>query len=231
MNFDETFAKVENFFVSNDFQEESSMLSKIDIKTFLTLVLLYDVDEIIESGVYKGYSTKVLNSFGKKFKINVTSFEFYNTQFLKKLDKDFRVIIEDSYLGIPKLLSTFRQKKNIAILIDGPKRSPALSFSYFLCNNFNNIKFCYLDDIGLLRYRKNLPNLLKIKELSRNNIFDVEDINYTAIVENKKKINWIFNDLRRMPINPFFFNFFYKIKLFKYFKKIFKFYYYCDTYW
>ena len=82
-----------------------------------------------------------------------------------------------------------------------------------------------------MRYRKNLPNLLKIKELSRNNNFDVEDINDAAIIENKKKINWIFNDLRRIPINPFFFNFFYKMKLLKYFKKIFKFYHYADTYW
>tara|TARA_B100000902_G_C27080259_1_gene798550 strand:- start:205 stop:918 length:714 start_codon:yes stop_codon:yes gene_type:complete len=231
--FIKNFKKVNNFFKSNNFLDVDAKLDEDSMKLFLTLVLNTNTKEIVESGVYKGYSTNVLNKFGKKFGINVTSFEYYNTRYLKTLSKKFNIIQENSFSGIPKILKKLKKKK-CAILLDGPKRSLAVSFSYFLYNNFNNITFISLDDTNLLNNNcDHLPNFsLQLNYEKKMGLKKKNSRERGALIfDDKIKHYFVHKGLRRFPINPFFFNFFDKIHLFRFYQKIFRFYQWVDLKW
>jgi len=92
------------------------------------------IDCIIESGRSDGYSTAVIGAYGEARAIRVVSIDVEADrnramECRKRLGRytDLELIVGDTFYELPRILGSVRGK--IALLIDGPKYSPATYLS------------------------------------------------------------------------------------------------------
>ena len=127
-------------------------MSPIEILIFIFLCVENKIEVIIESGRQYGYSTFFISLFCKKNKIKFISIdsELYSkiNNFSRKLLKNNRVIYKknDFYKSIDNILDE-NKKGRTALLIDGPKGMRTHIKSFFLAKKFNNLIFCFFDNM------------------------------------------------------------------------------------
>ena len=202
-----------NYFITQfntiDRKKFPGSMSPIEILIFIFLCVENKIEVIIESGRQYGYSTFFLSLFCKKNKIKFISIDSESdskiNNFSRKLLKNNRVIYKknDFYKSIDHILDA-NKKKRAALLIDGPKGMRTHIKSFFLAKKFNNLIFCFFDNMpnshlsatALFMYFKvfcfhkiYIKNDLK-KIISVNN-FQIKDFKKNKIFN--KFINVFFN--------------------------------------
>jgi len=139
-------------FNAKDRKKFPGSMSPMEILVFIFLCITKKIEVVIESGRQYGYSTFFISLFCKKNKIKFISIDNESdatiNSFSRRLLKNNKVIYKknDFYKSIDNIIYKVKDKR-VALLIDGPKGIRAHIKSFFLGKKFNNLIFCFFDNM------------------------------------------------------------------------------------
>lgn len=139
-------------FHAKDRKKFPGSMSPMEILVFIFLCITKKIEVVIESGRQYGYSTFFISLFCKKNKIKFISIDNESdasiNSFSRRLLKNNKVIYKknDFYKSIDNIIYKVKDKK-VALLIDGPKGIRTHIKSFFLGKKFNNLIFCFFDNV------------------------------------------------------------------------------------
>jgi hypothetical protein len=139
-------------FHAKDRKKFPGSMSPMEILVFIFLCITKKIDVVIESGRQYGYSTFFISLFCKKNKIKFISIDNESdatiNSFSRRLLKNNKVIYKknDFYKSIDNIIYKVKDKR-VALLIDGPKGIRTHIKSFFLGKKFNNLIFCFFDNM------------------------------------------------------------------------------------
>lgn len=141
---------------------------------FCAVADLFNVDMILESGVWNGRSTEV---WAKYFlpEINVTAIdtELRNEAIENLTPYNINLIKGDSSVLLHKYIKTFHQKR-IGIFIDGPKGLPAIELAKN-CLASPNVLFVGIHDVCKVSFGKKNVTRIEMEKWSKARFFTDED--------------------------------------------------------
>jgi len=141
---------------------------------FCAVADLFNLDVILESGVWNGRSTEI---WAKYFlpEINITAIDIkLQKEAIKRLAPYSVNLIEgDSHTLLCDCIRTFHQKR-IGVFIDGPKGPAAIELGK-TCLTFSNVAFVGIHDVHKLSYGKKNETRIKIEKWPKVQFFSDED--------------------------------------------------------
>lgn len=139
-----------------------------------------DLDILIESGRYRGQSTRILSKFFDGYKTKIESIEIFRDDNAKHVEsilgqsRNIKLHYGDAHHLVPKIIKKNRNKK-IGILFDGPKGKRAINIAkYAISLGKENILVIFFHDTRKPTREK--PNLERENvEKSFSNYFFTDD--------------------------------------------------------
>jgi len=171
---------------------------------------LFNVDAVIESGVWDGHSTEI---WAKYFlpEINITAIDIeIRKEALKHLAPyNIDLVKKDSGKVLPNYIRTLHQKK-IGIFIDGPKGHEAIGLGK-ACLEFPNVAFVGIHDVHKLSFGRINATRIEMDKWGRAQFFTDEDWfveTYAWLDEgesqrdNEQRLTWVLYELITDPGLP-----------------------------
>lgn len=109
---------------------------------------LYNINMLIESGIYNGHSTQIWANYSETIQIKAFDIKLKEaTKNRLSAAKNISMERGDSRVLIPKLLTDNKDKK-IGVFIDGPKALEALKLAEE-CYRYDNVAFVAIHDLSI----------------------------------------------------------------------------------